>query len=116
MVHKPKKRRRTKRSKADMDRLREAIWDICHEHQPLTVRNLFYRLVVEHLIEKSQREYNNVAVRLTGLMREADELPWQWIVDSTRWMRKPLTGILKNSGPRIIYPCWKSILWVISGH
>jgi len=34
-------------------------------------------------------------VRLLGEMREAGEIPFEWIADNTRWMRKPsaFTGI-----------------------
>src|SRR5262245_23075898 len=46
-------------------------------------------MVVADLIPKTQAEYKNTVVRLCGLMREAGELPWAWLVDETRWMRKP---------------------------
>lgn len=82
---------RKRRTKAEMDALRAAIYNIYEQHKPLTLRNLFYRLVVGKIIKKSQNEYNNVVIRLCGQMREGDELPWNWIVDNTRWMRKPKT-------------------------
>lgn len=83
----PQKRKR--RSKAEIEALRTAIYDLCELHQPLTVRQLFYRMVVASFIAKTQREYKNTVCRLCGLMREEGDLPWEWIVDETRWMRKP---------------------------
>jgi hypothetical protein len=55
----------------------------------MTVRGLFYRLVSEGVIEKTEKEYKNVVVRLTALMRRHKEIPFGWIADNTRWMRKP---------------------------
>src|SRR5262245_15831061 len=78
-----------RRTKDEIAGIREAILDLCREHQPLTVRQLYYRLVVAGTIDKTQAQYKNTVVRLCGLMREEGELPWDWIVDETRWMHKP---------------------------
>lgn len=79
--------KKSRRSPGDINRLKREIYRLCQLHQPLTVRNLFYRMVAQALIDKTQSEYKNVVVRLAGLMREAGELPWDWIVDETRWRR-----------------------------
>jgi hypothetical protein len=55
---------------------------------PMTVRQVFYRLVGHGLIEKTEGEYNNVEVRLLTRMRLEGSLPWHWITDGTRWMHK----------------------------
>jgi hypothetical protein len=81
--------KRTRRTKADIERLKTSLYNICWEHQPLTVRQLFYRTVVAGLIPKTQDQYKNTICRLTGIMREDGWLPWAWILDETRWMRKP---------------------------
>jgi hypothetical protein len=80
------KRRRTQ---ADIRELKNAIRQLCEEHHPRTVRGLFYQLVKLDLIEKSEKDYKNQVSRLCGIMREEGELPWHWIADTTRWMRKP---------------------------
>jgi len=54
----------------------------------MTVRQVFYQLVSLGAIEKSDREYRSVVVRLLTKMRVEGELPWGWITDGTRWMRK----------------------------
>ena len=49
------------------------------------------QLVSRGLIRKTESEYKNMVVRLLTKMRMSGELPFGWIADSTRWMRKPTT-------------------------
>lgn len=83
--------KRGRRKKIEMNRLKHALYDLCAENQPLTVRQLFYRAVSIGLVDKTQNEYANSIVRVVGIMREQGELPFEWLVDNTRWMRKPNT-------------------------
>ena len=55
----------------------------------MTVRQVFYRLVSQGMIAKTEGEYKSTVVRLLTAMRRSGELPFQWIADNTRWMRKP---------------------------
>jgi hypothetical protein len=57
----------------------------------MTVRQVFYRLVSAGVIEKTEQEYKSTVVRLLAEMRRDGELPFNWIADNTRWMRKPRT-------------------------
>jgi hypothetical protein len=59
---------------------------------PMTVRQVFYRLVTEGVIEKTESEYKATVVRLLGEMRRTGHLPFDWIADNTRWMRKPASA------------------------
>ena len=43
------------------------------------------------MISKEEIEYHRTVVRLLGDMREAGKIPFSWIADNTRWMRKPTT-------------------------
>jgi len=54
----------------------------------MTVRQVFYRLVSEGAIEKTEGAYNKVVVRLLTRMRLEGRMPWSWITDGTRWMHK----------------------------
>lgn len=72
-----------------MGELYDAIMAVCAEHQPLTVRQAFYRLVVAGVIEKTQKEYKNTVVPAIGKLRDDGVMPFSWIVDNTRLMRKP---------------------------
>jgi len=57
----------------------------------MTVRQVFYRLVTCGAIGKSESEYKTTVVRLLTEMRLAGDIPFGWIADNTRWMRKPRT-------------------------
>jgi hypothetical protein len=87
----PIKRRR--RTKAAIHKIREAIYDVLERHRPMTVRQVFYALTVIWVIDKSEKEYQQTVIRLLTEMREAGEIPFGWIADNTRWMRKPTTFV-----------------------
>lgn len=55
------------------------------------MRGVFYRAVSRGLVAKTEREYKNTVARKLAEMRESNELPWRWIVDNSRWSRKPVT-------------------------
>lgn len=63
--------------------------DILADEYPMTVRQMFYRLVSAGLVDKTEGEYKRTVARLLGQMRLRGEIPFGWIADGTRWMRKP---------------------------
>ena len=81
---------RRRRSKSDMERLREGIYKtLAHDH-PMTVRQCFYALSsVQRLIPKTEAAYKGIVIRLLTQLRRSGEVPYSWISDNTRWMRKP---------------------------
>lgn len=81
--------RRKRRTKAEMQTLREAIYETLAAYHPMTLRQLFYQLVVKDVVPKTQAQYSGTVCRLLVLMREDGTIPFEWIVDNTRWMRKP---------------------------
>jgi hypothetical protein len=91
----PIKLRRARRTKLAMASIRTAIRDILENDHPQTVRQVFYALTVRGAIAKAEIEYKQTVVRLLVEMREAGEIPFEWLADNTRWMRKPssFTGI-----------------------
>jgi len=84
-----RKRKRKRRTIPEMQALREAIYEIVAKDHPMTVRQVFYRLVSTGVIAKTEKEYKNAAQRLLLKMRREDIIPYEWVTDSTRWMRKP---------------------------
>jgi hypothetical protein len=86
-------RKRFRRTKITIAGIRDAIKDLLSEDHPQTVRQVFYALTVRGLIQKAEVEYQRTAVRLLGEMREAGQIPFEWIADNTRWMRKPSTFV-----------------------
>jgi hypothetical protein len=74
-----------------MDKLRETIQFVVAGDAPMTVRQVFYRLVALGAIRKTETEYKSTVVRLLSEMRRDGDIPFSWITDNTRWMRKPQT-------------------------
>jgi hypothetical protein len=93
---------KVRRTRWDMGLIKAAIVAALKEDAPMTVRQVFYRLVSNGVIAKSEAEYKSTVVRLLGEMRRAGEIPFGWIADNTRWMRKPdthrsLESMLRNT-------------------
>ncbi len=78
-----------RRSRSDMDAIKQAIHQVLAETHPATVRQTFYQLVSRGAIGKTEAEYKSTVVRLLAAMRRSGEIPFGWIADNTRWMRKP---------------------------
>jgi hypothetical protein len=72
---------RPRRSKADIESIRSAIADVLERDHPMTVRQVFYQLVVRDVIEKTEENYKNVVIRLLTDMRMSDDIPFSYIVD-----------------------------------
>ncbi|MEO8391503.1 MAG: hypothetical protein ABI700_00785 [Chloroflexota bacterium] len=58
--------------------------------QPMTVRQMFYRMSSASEVEKTENGYRRVQ-RCLLEMRRAGAIPYDWIADNTRWQRKPKT-------------------------
>ena len=86
----PIKRRRA--TKAEMEERAEWLIAYARDHAPVTVRGLYYQAEVAGLpgIEKDEKAYNKVQRQVLDL-RRAGRMPYGWIADGTRWMRKPRT-------------------------
>ncbi len=82
-------KRRCRRSKEEIELIKADIWALLHDEHPMTVRQVFYRLVTLNVIDKTEAEYKSTVCRLLTDMRRNGKLPYQWIADNTRWMRKP---------------------------
>jgi hypothetical protein len=94
-VPKAIKSKRHRRTKAAIGSVRDAIKDILEQNNPQTVRQVFYALTVKGVIAKVEIEYKRTVIRLLTEMREAGDVPFGWIADNTRLMRKPssFTGV-----------------------
>jgi hypothetical protein len=78
-----------RRTQAQLRTLRDALIAVLERDHPMTVRQVFYRLVSAGVIDKTEQEYKNSVGRQLVLMRREGEIPFGWIADNTRWMRKP---------------------------
>lgn len=81
---------RGRATKAEMMERHLALYNLCATHQPASVRHIFYQAVVAGVvgITKNDAGYNKVQRALVTLRQHGD-LPYHWIVDNTRWMRRP---------------------------
>lgn len=82
--------RRQRATRVEVERRREALYDIVRAMRPMTVRQVFYQATVRGIIDKSEAGYDKVQNDL-ALMRRAGEMPYGWLADNTRWQRKPDT-------------------------
>ena len=67
MLYRSRPIKRARRTKADLETIREAIYNVISENKPMTVRQLFYQLVTSSTISKTETSYKNIVVRLLGL-------------------------------------------------
>jgi hypothetical protein len=77
----------------------------------MTVRQVFYRLVSAGVIDKTEAQYKNTICRLLGLMRRERVIPFGWIADNTRWMRKPRTYSTLESALERTAETYRRALW-----
>jgi hypothetical protein len=82
--------KRKRSTKAEMEERYDALVDIVSDAAPTGVRFCYYRAVSQGIVPKTQNGYVMVQRALMHL-REIGVIPWTYIVDSSRWMRKPET-------------------------
>ena len=94
MVYETSPIKRRRRTRAEVEALDQVIVSVTRDNRPATLRQLFYRLVSLGVIEKTENQYKAIGRRLTEL-RWSGAIPFDWIADNTRWMRKPrsFTGL-----------------------
>jgi hypothetical protein len=94
-----------------MERIRAAIRETLESYHPMTVRQTFYQLTSKGVIDKTEREYKQTVVRLLVDMRMAGDIPFGWIADNTRWMRKPRTHSSMQAALRDCARTYRRALW-----
>ena len=74
---------RQRRSPEEMDTLHAAIYAVAEADNPVSIRHIFYRMVTQNLVEKSNKGYQQLQ-KATVDMRDGGMLPYEWIEDSSR--------------------------------
>ena len=67
-------------------RLIDGAAAILAEHQPMTLRQVFYQLVSRQVVENSRSSYQSLSKALVAARREG-LIPWEWIEDRLRQPR-----------------------------
>ncbi|MBA3430706.1 MAG: hypothetical protein H0U16_04390, partial [Actinobacteria bacterium] len=96
--------KRPRRTKDEIMNIKFAIYDLLEAEHPMTVRQVFYRLVSAGVVDKTEAQYKSTVCRLLtemrlqhsedpidALLNPVPTIPYGWIADNTRWMRKPVT-------------------------
>jgi hypothetical protein len=79
--------KRSRRTNAELHALHLSILTVCAEDHPLSVRGVFYRVMSAGAVEKSEKACAAIQREVLKL-RRAGILPYEWIVDGTRWQVK----------------------------
>jgi hypothetical protein len=103
--------KRPRRTRAEIETICDWMYNLVAADHPMTVRQLFYRLVSEQVIEKTESEYNGTVGRLLTKMRREGVLPYEWIADNTRWMRKPQTHSSLHAALEESVEFYRRALW-----
>ncbi len=91
IVRSERRQRSKRRSRIEIAAIRDALFWLAWRLRPATVRQLFYQAVSIGLVDKTEREYKGTVCRLLGDLRRERALPFEFIADNTRWMRKGVT-------------------------
>jgi hypothetical protein len=101
----------SRRTRSDIETIKNKMFEIISVDNPMTVRQVFYRMVAAGAINKTETEYKSTVVRLLGEMRRAGDLPYGWIADNTRWMRKPTSHRSLDAALRLTAETYRRALW-----
>lgn len=96
--HMPKKEfyrtssiKRERRTRSEVDFIKQGLIAVLNEYHPMTVRQVFYQMTSRGYIPKTEQSYRGTICRLLSELRLSRVIPFGYISDNTRWMRKPKT-------------------------
>jgi len=101
---------RQRRSSTEIQEIKSLAYQIAERYRPVSVRQVFYQLVSRDVIPKTQNEYRKVSSYLTQ-MRRVGELPYEWIADVTRWVRRPATHAGMTAALDLTAATYRRSLW-----
>jgi hypothetical protein len=101
---------RRRATKVEMVERFGRLFAICEAQQPLSVRGCFYQAEVAGIVEKLDSGYDKVQRALVR-MRRSGQIPWGWITDLTRVMRKPRTWTDPAEAIRQTAETYRKALW-----
>ncbi len=70
-------------------RLAVVASELAAEHNPITLRGLFYRVVSAGFLPSTAKPHYQTLMRIVTTLREARVMPFSWIVDNIRDTEKP---------------------------
>lgn len=95
--------------------LAELAIDVLHNEHPMTLRQLYYRLVSSGALKNRQAEYVRLGTLMTRV-READNVPRNWIVDHVRATLKPSSWSGLANYADTVRRCYRKDYWASLDH
>jgi hypothetical protein len=89
----------------------DAIYEIVSENQPTGIRFTYYAAVARGIVPKNDSGYRKVQLAILDMRRDGT-IPWDWIVDTTRWMRKPTTWGSPEEALEEVASTYRRALWL----
>jgi hypothetical protein len=80
--------KRERASRDEMAARQDALFEIVRVNQPTGIRFTYYTATTRGIVPKTDLGYRKVQHAVLD-MRRAGRIPYSWITDSSRWMRKP---------------------------
>ncbi len=99
-----------RRSPGEMEAVRVLIMEELAAFRPMNLRQLYYRLVVAGAVPKTQNDYQKLS-KMTTKMRRSGRLPWEWLVDNSRWVRKPASYVSVEAALVELVEGYRRDLW-----
>ena len=97
-------------TRRQMEARRIALWSLTRHFQPATVRQIFYQATVHGIVPKTEAGYDAVQRGLVELRLDYD-MPFAWLVDNTRWMRKAASYTSLEEMLRIGAETYRRAVW-----
>jgi hypothetical protein len=95
--------------------IREAVLALTDEFRVMTVRQVFYALTTRGVVPKDEaRGYRPVQEQVLRMRRDG-VLPWAFIADNTRWIRKPNTYDHLDDALHVVERTYRRNLWRAQG-
>jgi len=107
--------KRARASRAEMAERAEMLIELAYANGPCSVRHLYYAATVAKMpgITKTDAGYSKVQ-RLVLELRRSGAIPYDLVVDSTRWMRKPKSYDSMEAAIDETARLYRRNLWAIS--
>jgi hypothetical protein len=102
--------KRQRRTRGELDAVDDAIRSAVVDEHPVTLRGVYYRVVSAGAVDKTEAAYQLVGRQLLKL-RRAGVIPYSWITDGTRLMRKPASWSDLDEMLDTVAACYRRALW-----
>jgi hypothetical protein len=112
----PGLRRRNHKANPRMEKLWSAMYSALKADRPMTVRQVYYRMVVAALVPKHEgRGYNVVQGQLL-LMRREGVVPYAWVIDNSRRRHELTTYSTAGEAIRDAADRYRQSMWENQPH